>query len=92
MIGYGFEAPRIYAGYKVKKELQERWATFFVIRCGKDIVTHCPPSFFGYTHVGEIINIEGDISLVEERVPKCVKYHFPQVVYDGLLKWEGKDK
>ena len=91
LIGYGFEAPRIYASFKVRKELEERWENFFVIRNGSDIVTHCPPAIFGYTHVGSIINIKGDISLVKEKVPTCVKYHFPQAVYDGLLKWEEGD-
>lgn len=88
LIGYGFEAPRFYAGCHVKKELQERWRTFFVIRDGSDIVTHCPPALFGFCHVGEIIKIKGDTSLVEERHLKCIKYHYPQVVYDGLLKFE----
>ena len=89
--GYGFEAPRIYAGFKVKKALKERWKTFKVIRNGCDIVTHCPPAIFGYTHVGEILKIKGDKSLVENKLPCCVKYHFPQVVYDGLLKLEEKN-
>ena len=90
--GYGFEAPRIYAGYKVKPELQERWATFYVIRDKTDVVTHCPPKIFGYCHVGDIIKIKGDVNLVNKwYIPKCIKYHFPQVVYDGLLKDENQE-
>lgn len=62
------------------------------MRDGSDIVTHCPPKIFGYCHVGNIIKIKGDSSLVNKwYMPKCIKYHFPQVVYDGLLKDENKE-
>ena len=88
--GYGFEAPRIYAGWHVKKELKERWATFKVIRCNNDVVTHCPPWLFRFIHVGKIIKIKGDTSLVKSKwLPKCVKSHYPEVVYDGLKKYES---
>ena len=87
--GYVFEAPRFYGCFCVKKELKERWKKFTVIRDGDDIVTHCPPAIFGYTHVGSMLKVKGDTSLVENKwIPKCVKYHYPQVVYDALLKYE----
>ena len=86
--GYGFESPRFYAGWHVKKELKERWQNYRVIRTNNDIVTHCPPIIFGFSHVGEMLKIKGDVSLVEDKVPKCVKAHYPQVVYDALLKYE----
>lgn len=89
LIGYGFEAPRFYAGWKVKKELKERWETFFVVRNNNDIVTHCPPAIFGFCHVGTILKIHGDTSLVEGKYCKCVKSHFPECVYDGLVKDEA---
>lgn len=89
LIGYGFEAPRIYAGYRVKKALQERWQNFIIIRTGSDIVTHCPPCIFGFTHVSDVVKIVGDPSLVTEKLPKFVKYHFPQVVYQALVDWEN---
>ncbi len=88
LVGYGFEAPRIYAAWHVKNALKERWRNFFVIRCGCDIVTHCPPVIFGFCHVGKIIKIKGDPGLVLDKVPTCVKYHYPQVVYQGLVNWE----
>lgn len=87
--GYGFEAPRIYAGFRVKKALKERWANFTVIRNNCDIVTHCPPAIFGYCHVGKILKIHGDRKLVENKVPCFIKDHYPQCVYDGLLKEEN---
>lgn len=84
--GYGFEAPRIYAGFKVKEILKQRWEHFTVIRCNNDIVTHCPPALFGFTHVGNMIKIKGDTSLVHNKAPKCVKSHYPEIVCDALLK------
>ena len=90
--GYGFEAPRFYAGWHVKKELKERWRTFTVIRDGSDIVTHCPPWLFRFCHVGSILKIKGNPALVDSKwIPRFVKYHYPQVVYDGLLKEENKE-
>lgn len=90
LVGYGFEAPRFYGGWRVKKELKERWAHFYVIRNNNDIVTHCPPSIFRFCHVGNVIKIKGDIKLGPKAwyIPKCVKSHYPQVVYDGLVKYE----
>lgn len=92
IFGFGFEGPRFYAGYRVKKLLRERWKNFTLIRTNNDIVTHCPPTIFGYTHVGSILKVKGDTSLVEKKwLPKCVKSHYPQVVYDALVKFEEKD-
>lgn len=88
--GYGFEAPRFYAGYRVKPELRERWARFVVIRDNNDIVTHCPPSIFGYCHVGQILKVHGNVSLAPKKwyIPRCVKSHYPEVVYNGLVEYE----
>jgi len=88
--GYGFEAPRIYGCYHVKKELKERWKNFLVIRTNNDLVTHCPPFILGYTHVGNMLKIKGDTSLVDNKQPKCIKSHYPQVVLDALLKKENE--
>lgn len=87
--GYGFEAPRFYAGFHVKKKLKERWKTFTVIRTNNDIVTHCPPKLFGFTHVGTILKIKGDTSLVHNKQWKCVKSHYPEVVMKALIKYES---
>lgn len=80
---FAFESPRC---LKVKKKYRERWKNLTVIRNGSDIVTHMPPKIFGYTDLGTMIKIKGDISLVDKKIPKCVKYHYPQVVEDGLKK------
>ena len=90
IFGFGFEAPRIYRGYRVKKELKERWKNFKIIRDNNDLVTHCPPKFLAFTHVNnDIIKIKGDTSLVKGWwIPKCIKSHLPDVVLDGLKKYE----
>lgn len=80
---YAFESPRC---LKVSKKYRERWKNLTVIRNGCDIVTHCPPKIFGYTDLGTMIKIKGDTKLVENKCPKCIKYHYPQCVEDGLEK------
>lgn len=80
---YAFESPRC---LKVSKKYRDRWKDLVVIRNGCDIVTHCPPKIFGYTDLGTMIKIKGDVSLVNKRMPKCIKYHYPQCVEDGLAK------
>lgn len=84
--GYGFEAPRFYGGFRVKKALRERWEHFTVVRTNNDIVTHCPPRLFRFTHVGKLLKIKGDTSLAPKKwyLPRCVKSHYPEVVYDAL--------
>lgn len=86
LYGYGFESPRFYAGLRVKKELKERWSNYTVIRTNNDLVTHCPPALFNYCHVGKMLKIKGDSSLVKNKLPKCIKSHFPNVVLDALKK------
>ncbi len=89
LVGYGFEAPRIYGCLFVKKELKPRWQKFFIIRTNNDIVTHCPPAVFGYCHVSNILKVKGDTKLVKKKwIPKCVKSHYPEVVYDALLRYD----
>lgn len=85
---YAFEAPRVFGAFKVPKELQERWDNLEVYRTGTDLVTHCPPCIFGYCHVGHLIKIDGDPSLVQNNKPKCIKYHYPAVVRDALIRYE----
>ena len=57
--GIAFEAPRIYAGLMMRKELRSRWKNFRVFRNRQDLVTHAPPRVFGYHHVGKIVKIGG---------------------------------
>ena len=91
MRGYGFESPRFFHGWKVRKDLRERWENYTVIRVRGDIVTHLPPFLFKFCHVGRMIKIRGDKSLVEDKVPWFIKYHYPQVVLQALLDAENKE-
>jgi hypothetical protein len=88
--GYGFEAPRFDGGFKVKKAPKERWERFTVVRTNNDPVTHCPPALFRFCHVGDMLKVKGDTGLAPQEwyIPDCVKSHYPQVVYDALLRFE----
>lgn len=87
-ITYAFEAPRIFAHKTMPKELKERWSNCILFRTNNDIVTHMPPKLFGYCDVNAVCQIDGDISLVKNKLPKCFKSHYEVVVYDALLKLE----
>lgn len=89
--GYGFEAPRILSCFRVPKRLKPRWEKFTVIRTNYDLVTHCPPWFFRFCHVGRMLKIKGDRSLVKEDIPNIIKDHFPQVVLQALINAENKE-
>lgn len=54
--GYGFGCPRVLWGIQ-NAELKRRWDNFTVIRNIDDLVTHVPPFFFGYSHVGKMLEI-----------------------------------
>lgn len=54
--GYGFGCPRVIWGIKTTG-IDERWKRFCVIRNIDDIVTHLPPALFGFSHVGELLEI-----------------------------------
>lgn len=85
---YAFESPRVLSEWFIPKTIKERWKNMIVIRTNNDLVTHCPPWLFRFVHTGTMLKIKGDTSLVENKLPKCIKSHFPQVVYDALLKYE----
>jgi hypothetical protein len=76
LVGYGFGAPRVFWGWFMSKELKERWANFHPIRNINDIVTHVPPSLFGFRHVNDVITI-GKKGEMERRCYKldCVNAH-----------------
>lgn len=86
LLTYAFESPRVYGGFKTKKSLKERWETCFVFRNGNDLVTRCPPRIFGFSHVGNLVQINGDPNLIDAKVLKCIKYHYQKCVIDGLEK------
>ena len=85
---YAFESPRVFAGFRIPKYLKERWERMTVVRVGSDIVTHCPPWIFRFCHAGKLLHLKGDASLVKNKLPRCVKYHYPEVVYKALIDYE----
>lgn len=84
---YAFEGPRVYWGWKVRKDLRERWDHFILIRNHKDIVTKVPPLLFGYCHVGNLLHI-GRYQCYKKVDIKpnieCIKSHFPELVKESL--------
>ena len=71
--GYGFGCPRVFWGLK-NKRLKQRWENFVVIRNIDDLVTHLPPAFLGYTHVGELLKIgkKGKYTPIEAHFPENI--------------------
>ena len=57
LVGYGFEAPRMFGAKSVPDDLKERWETFTVIRNCNDIVPCCPPKCMGFCHPGKVRHI-----------------------------------
>ena len=90
--GFGFEAPRIYRGWRVKKALQKRWANFTVIRNKNDLVTHCPPTLFCFCHVGNLLKIGKGLSTKDYHKPHCIGAHYPEAVLASLKAYEGENK
>ena len=53
--GYGFGAPRVI--WKPSEDIAGRWQNFTGVRNPDDAVTHLPPAFLGYRHMGSVIDI-----------------------------------
>jgi predicted lipase len=64
--GYGFGCPRVIWG-NPSYEVRQRWENFLVIRNIDDLITHLPPAFMGYFHVGKMLTIgeKGKYSPIE---------------------------
>ncbi len=71
--GYGFGCPRVFWGVQTK-EAKQRWEHFSVIRNLDDIVTHLPPALFGFSHVGNMIEIgeHGKYSRIDAHRPENI--------------------
>lgn len=83
---YAFEAPRAFT--HINKKVCERWKTCTIFRNNNDIVTHCPPKLFGFKHVGKVIQLHGSVDMIENKLWRCIKSHYPQSVADGLNQYE----
>ena len=68
--GYGFGCPRVVFGF-LRKSTKERFSGFFVIRNKKDLITHLPPAFLLYRHVGTLITVgDGDLNCIDAHRPE----------------------
>lgn len=69
--GFGFGCPRVLYGC-VGPEIAPRWERFYVVRNEDDLVTHLPPRFAGYCHVGNLITVgeAGRYSSVDAHRPE----------------------
>ena len=85
MEGYGFGAPRVFWGVQTA-DLKSRWEKFTVIRNLNDFITHLPPSFLGFSHVGALLKIgeKGKYSSIEA--------HFAENILNELRVYENKRK
>jgi hypothetical protein len=87
VLAYAFETPRC---LKVPKKYRFMWENLTTIRTNNDLITHLPPRLFGFNDLGKMLKVKGDVSLVKNHLPKCIKSHYPQVVLDGLMNDEKK--
>ena len=78
--GYGFGCPRVVFGF-LRKSVKERFNGFHVIRNKKDIVTHLPPVFLLFRHVGEIVTI-GNVEW------NSIDAHRPENYLESLKNYE----
>lgn len=79
--GYGFGCPRVIWGI-LPTAVRRRWEHFTVIRNIDDIVTHLPPNFLGYTHIGRLLEIgkRGKYSRIDA--------HRAENILDELIEYE----
>ncbi len=74
LVGYGFGCPRVVWG-SLSTEIYDRWKGFTVIRNREDMITHLPPSVFGYRHVGTLLEIgeKGKYSVIDAHRPENIR-------------------
>lgn len=63
--GVGFGCPRVFWGF-VSKKVKERFKNFMVVRNGNDIVTHVPPTLFGFRHISDIVEIGESEGMIDD--------------------------
>ncbi len=73
LTGVGFGCPRVIFGGGARR-LAERWEGFTVVRNIDDLVTHLPPTFLGYRHVGKLLEIgeRGRYSRIDAHRPENI--------------------
>ncbi len=81
---FGFGSPRVIWG-NYNAEFAKRFESFTVIRNTDDIVTHLPPAFLGYRHVGRLLTIG------ERGKYARAQAHYPENILAELYLYESKN-
>lgn len=83
--GYGFGAPRVFWGVKTAA-LKARWEKFTVVRNVNDFITHLPPSFLGFSHMGELLKIgkKGNYSPIQAHFSENILHELE--IYEKSLE------
>lgn len=91
--GYGFGCPRVIWGM-IGPSVKRRWARFTVVRNIDDFVTHLPPSFWGYTHVGKMLEVgeKGKYSPIEAHYAKNILTELQLYETEHLLSTPISDR
>lgn len=91
--GYGFGAPRVFWGWHMSTELQQRWENFHPVRNVNDIVTHAPPVLLGFKHVNKVIEIgEKDKFALRKNKLSCIDAHRPENYIYSLENYNNDRK
>ena len=82
LLGVGFGVPRVLYGC-VPPEIALRWEHFYVIRNANDPVTHLPPRFTGYCHVGNLVEIgrKSDYDGVNAHRPESYRAELKRLIH-----------
>ena len=81
LTGYGFGCPRVLWG-PLPRAVRARWENFRVVRNLDDVVTHLPPAWLLYRHVGAMWEI-GEVGRYTAK-----DAHRPENLMRELLAWE----
>ncbi len=94
--GYGFGCPRVVWGCASKAKAQ-RWERFTVIRNINDVVTHLPPSWLGFSHVGMLLEIgeRGKYTMIDAHRPENILTELEHrehtlAARPGFIRWDTK--
>lgn len=83
---YAFETPRC---LKVAKKHRFYWDGLITTRVNNDLVSHLPPRLFGFNDLGTMLKLKGDISVIHNKLPNCLKAHYEIVVLKALQDFES---
>lgn len=90
LTGIGFGAPRVL--WRIPGTLwpKERWERFTVVRNTDDIVTHLPPCFIGYRHVGALLTVgeKGRYTSFDAHRPEAYERSLREYVRESPVPWQ----